>query len=157
MNSSSTLTTGAIPEPIALPHKPKITMKKIKSMDTLSHRLVIFATTAGLFTGCQSNKQCCEKPTASAVAPAVAAAPAKPAFAAIRIKTGVTAPIKDSSGNQWLPDQGFADGDTIERPEVKIEGTKDQNIYQAERYSMTKFAQALPNGKYIVKLHFAET
>lgn len=131
---------------------------KNKNQWTLSATgLVIFATTAGLFTGCQSNKQCCEKPTASAVAPAVAAAPAKPAFAAIRIKTGVTAPIKDSSGNQWLPDQGFADGDTIERPEVKIEGTKDQNIYQAERYSMTKFAQALPNGKYIVKLHFAET
>ena len=33
----------------------------------------------------------------------------------------------------------------------------DQKIYQSERYSMTKFEQALPNGKYTVKLHFAET
>ena len=99
-------------------------------------------------TGCQTAKTCCDaKPVAAA----------KPSLPTIRIKTGVTAPIKDSSGNEWLADQGFADGETIERPEVKIEGTKDQAIYQAERYSMTKFSQPLPNGKYIVKLHFAET
>ena len=69
----------------------------------------------------------------------------------------VAAAIKDSNGDQWLPDQGFADGETIERPDLKIEGTKDQAIYQAERYSMTKFTQPLPNGRYVVKLHFAET
>jgi len=81
----------------------------------------------------------------------------KTALPTIRIKTGIAAPIKDSSGNEWLADQGFADGDTIERPELKIEGTPDQAIYQAERYGMTKFTQPLPDGKYIVKLHFAET
>ncbi len=112
----------------------------------------------GLFsTGCQSSSKCCAtKPAASAVA-AKPVAEVKPVLPTIRIKTGITAPIKDSSGNLWLADTGFADGDTIERPELKIEGTKDQAIYQAERYAMTKFTQALPNGKYIVKLHFAET
>ena len=75
----------------------------------------------------------------------------------IRINTGIFTPNEDSKGNHWLPDQGFADGDTIERPDLKIEGTEDQAIYQAERYAMSKFAQELPNGKYVVKLHFAET
>jgi hypothetical protein len=124
-------------------------MKKHKLTNTLTIALLISATS--LFsTGCQ----CCKK--AEDTKPAEQPA-AKVSLPTIRIKTGVSAAIKDSSGNQWLPDQGFADGDTIERPELKIEGTKDQNIYQAERYSMSKFTQALPNGKYTVKLHFAET
>jgi hypothetical protein len=75
----------------------------------------------------------------------------------VRIKTGVSAPITDSSGNVWQADQGFADGETIERPDAQIANTKDPAIYRAERYSMTRFTQALPNGKYLVKLHFCET
>jgi hypothetical protein len=120
-----------------------------------THPIQYFITTTlvaallSLFaTGCQTAKTCCD------AKPVVAA---KPSLPTIRIKTGITAPIKDSSGNEWLADTGFADGDTIERPELKIEGTKDQAIYQAERYNMTKFSQPLPNGKYLVKLHFAET
>ena len=107
------------------------------------------------FTGCKCCTESKTETTATA-APAPAAA-TKPLLPTIRIKTGVAAALKDSAGNEWLADQGFADGDTIERPELKIEGTQNQKIYQAERYSMTKFTQALPNGKYVVKLHFAET
>lgn len=113
------------------------------------------AIAAALMAGC-----CCStKDQAGATTPAAASSAKAPETArpTIRIKTGVSAQIKDSAGNVWLPDQGFADGDTIERPELKIEGTQDQNIYQAERYSMTKFTWPLPNGKYVVKLHFAET
>jgi hypothetical protein len=108
------------------------------------------------FAGC---KCCTESKTETAAPPTTAAAApaARPVLPTIRIKTGVAAALKDSSGNEWLADQGFADGETIERPELKIEGTKDPAIYQAERYSMTKFTQPLPNGKYTVKLHFAET
>jgi len=103
----------------------------------------------GVFsTGCQ----CCKK--SEETTPVAAQEPTHPT---IRIKTGVTAALKDSSGNEWLADQGFADGDTVDRAGLKIENTKDPEIYQAERYSMTKFTQALPNGKYVVKLHFAET
>lgn len=110
---------------------------------------VLLAASLSLLTaGCKTSTACCDtKPVAAA----------KPSLPTIRIKTGIAAPIKDSSGNEWLVDQGFEGGETVERPEAKIEGTKDQAIYQAERYSMTKFSQALPNGKYIVKLHFAET
>lgn len=110
--------------------------------------LLLAASLSLLSTGCQTSKTCCDAKPAMV---------AKPSLPTIRIKTGISAPIKDSSSNEWLADQGFADGETIERPEAKIEGTKDQAIYQAERYGMTKFAQPLPNGKYNVKLHFAET
>lgn len=83
-----------------------------------------------------------------------AAAGSRPA---IRIKTGITKPLTDETGVVWQADTGFADGETIERPELAIANTKTPSVYRAERYSMTKFRQALPNGRYTVKLHFAET
>jgi hypothetical protein len=82
--------------------------------------------------------------------PAAAAPP-------VRIKAGLLTSFKDSAGNTWLPDQGFTDGSTIERPELEIANTTDPIIYRAERYSMAAFSWPVPNGKYIVKLHFAET
>lgn len=94
----------------------------------------------------------------AAVAPAVEPAPAAPAaFAPVRIKADGSASFKDSEGNVWLPDQGFADGETDERTDVQIANTKTPAIYQSERYSMTSFSYPVPNGKYIVKLHFCET
>lgn len=125
-----------------------------------------------LVIGCQSGK---DQPRSSAPAPAATvsapAAQSKPASAAampatqpkpapgvIRIRAGDTAPFTDSSGNVWLADQGFADGNTILRAgDLKIENTKDPGLYRAEHYSMTAFSYPLPNGKYTVKLHFAET
>ena len=81
-----------------------------------------------------------------------------PASPAIRIKAGTTAPYTDPSGNVWLPDQGFADGETITRPkELAIANTPDPELYRTERYSMTSFSRPLLNGDYTVKLHFAET
>jgi hypothetical protein len=100
-------------------------------------------------------------PAAAPVAPAVAApAVAAPATltAAVRIKAGAPAPYTDSKGNVWLPDQGFVDGDTVDRgSDMQIANTQDQAIYRTERYGMSSFSYKLPNGKYIVKLYFAET
>jgi hypothetical protein len=110
--------------------------------------------------GCRTSSDQCSSPattTASAPVASVMAQPPVPALPTIRIKTGVSAPLTDSSGNVWLADQGFADGDTIERAGLAVQNTKDPAIYCAERYSMTRFSQVLPNGKYTVKLHFAET
>ena len=76
----------------------------------------------------------------------------------VRIKAGSSRSLTDSEGNVWLADQGFADGETTERSDhLAIANTGDPALYQAERYSMTSFAYSVPNGKYIVKLHFAET
>jgi hypothetical protein len=97
---------------------------------------------------------------AAPAAPAEAAAPAAPAPVAppVRIKAGSSASFTDSDGNVWLADQGFADGDVTDRPDdMQIANTKDQALYHTEHYGMTAFSYPVPNGKYIVKLHFAET
>jgi hypothetical protein len=121
-------------------------------------------------TGCQMEGK--QASSEQPVAPAMAAAPAAPAQSAvstasvaavpamgstIRVKAGAATPFKDSSGNVWLPDQGFEGGDVVERPELAIANTKDQALYQSEHYSMTSFSCKAPNGKYTAKLHFAET
>lgn len=38
-----------------------------------------------------------------------------------------------------------------------IAGTEDSTLYASERWGMTGFSQKVPNGKYVVNLHFAET
>jgi hypothetical protein len=100
-------------------------------------------------------------PAVTAPTPAVAApAPAAPipAESAIRIDAGATGSYTDSTGNVWLSDQGFADGDVADRGnDTQIANTQDPAIYRTERYGMNSFSYKLPNGKYIVKLHFAET
>jgi hypothetical protein len=76
----------------------------------------------------------------------------------IRIKAGVTEPFTDAEGNVWQADHGFADGDTVSRDaDLPIANTKDPALYRSEHYGMTAFSLPLPNGKYTVKLHFAET
>ena len=132
-----------------------------------------------LMTGCQSARQPASansKPSAVAApatpeaAPAPAAAPEAAAAAPtaapattgvsvtppVRIKAGATEKMTDSKGNEWLPDQGFADGDTYEATDVTVTNTTDPALYTTERYGMTAYSFAVPNGKYTVKLHFAE-
>lgn len=129
---------------------------KTQLTQTLFSTLVL-AAAALAFTGCQSSKkQCCPIPKESAAAaPAVAAPAAK--LPTLRILAGSTANITDSAGNVWLGAQGFVDGQTVDRSDLTIANTKDQAVYRSERYSMSAFSQPLPNGKYTVKLHFAET
>jgi hypothetical protein len=85
------------------------------------------------------------------------------ALPTVRIRAGSVTPYKDSQGNQWLPDTmtkdgGFDGGETIDRPDdLQVKNTKDPALYRSEHYSMDSFSWKLPNGKYIVKLHFAET
>jgi hypothetical protein len=130
--------------------------------------LCALATTALMAAGCQSEKSSDNTKPAGPASPASASAPAAPAVSPatppqpverkiIRIKAGVSSPVTDSAGNVWLPDQGFEGGEVVERPDLEIANTKDQVIYRAERYSMDSFSWPVPNGKYQVKLHFAET
>jgi endoglucanase len=136
------------------------------------HFLLVGAAISSIifFTGCQSSSP---KTTAAVapvppVAPAVAATPAPapapvaapaPATApmAIRIKAGLSTSLTNSDGTVWLADQNFADGETVERPDIQIANTTEPEIYKSEHYSMTSFSRPVPNGKYTVKLHFAET
>ena len=38
-----------------------------------------------------------------------------------------------------------------------VTGTKDPNLFVSEHWGMAAFSQKVPNGKYVVKLYFAET
>ncbi len=93
-------------------------------------------------------------PSATSVTTGDASAPALPP---VRIRAGSSESFVDHDGNLWLPDQGFADGEITERPDLAIVNTGDPELYRAERYGMTAFSYPVPNGKYVVKLHFAET
>jgi hypothetical protein len=156
-------------------------MKNVKRLVQWSRVPFISAVVAFLLVGCQSDIDqsgvkitvTTPTPAVTAPAPAIAApvapsAPAAPAVVEsaapmaaglpIRIDAGATAPYTDSNGNIWLPDQGFVDGDVVDRGnDLQIANTQDQAIYRTERYGMSSFSYKLPNGKYIVKLHFAET
>jgi hypothetical protein len=105
---------------------------------------------------------------ATPATPAPVAAPATPATPApaatpatlplpIRIKAGSSTPVTNFEGQVFLPEQGFVEGDTVERPDVQIANTQSPQLYRSEHYSMTAFSCPVPNGKYTVKLHFAET
>lgn len=78
--------------------------------------------------------------------------------AVVRISAGATAEHKDAEGHTWLADQGFLGGDVIDRDaDMKIANTTIPTVYRTEHYGMDGFTYKLPNGKYTVKLHFAET
>jgi len=103
-------------------------------------------------------------PAPAAAAPTTATpaviAETTPAVApkAIRIDAGSDTNYVDSEGNVWLADRGFADGEVIVRDnDLPIANTKDPAPYRTEHYDMTSFSENVPNGKYTVKLHFAET
>lgn len=94
----------------------------------------------------------------SGAAPAAAAKPTAPAAHIIRINFGRAEPYKDSAGNTWLGDAGMADGDIIDRgAEQAIKNTRDPDLFRTEHWGMSAFSWPLPNGKYLVKLYFAET
>jgi hypothetical protein len=74
----------------------------------------------------------------------------------IRIKAGLDEPLKDSQGNTWAADTGFDGGSSVDRPELQITGTNIPEIYHSEHYSMDDYRIKVPNGNYLVKLHFSE-
>jgi len=77
---------------------------------------------------------------------------------AIRIAAGADKPYTDSQGNLWQVDQGFADGFVDRRSQdTPIANSPDPELYRTEHYGMTSFSQPAPNGRYTVKLFFAET
>ena len=74
----------------------------------------------------------------------------------IRIKAGADNAITDSRGTKWSADQGFEGGSVEDRPDLQITGTTTPELYRAERYSMDSYSVKVPNGAYVVKLHFSE-
>ena len=157
-------------------------MKNAKPAVQWAYYSAVVFLSVGLLAGCQSGQAGSasdSKAAGASPAPAVAKAPeAAPSPAApatppqakseqatvpatkqvVRIKAGLGTSYKDAAGNVWLPDQGFDGGETIERDgDLSIANTADPAMYRTEHFSMTSFTYPLPNGKYTVKLYFAET
>jgi hypothetical protein len=92
------------------------------------------------------------------VAPEPATSPPAGGRTAIRINAGAETDFTDADGNLWLSDRGFEGGESsVREADLKIENTKNPVIYRTEHWGMESFSQPLPNGNYLVKLHFAET
>ncbi|MDB5353621.1 MAG: Di-glucose binding within endoplasmic reticulum [Phycisphaerales bacterium] len=75
----------------------------------------------------------------------------------IRVSAGSTAAIRDSRGNTWQPDSNFDGGEIVDRGPIAIANTDKPGVYRTEHYVMTGWHKDLPNGRYAVNLHFAET
>ena len=83
----------------------------------------------------------------------------------IRINCGADKSYKDKKGNVWAADNiltkkakfGAMNGSTVLRDQQKVNGTDCPEIYLSECYGMTGYKIRVPNGKYTVRLHFAET
>lgn len=88
--------------------------------------------------------------------------------AVYRVNCGAAEPYTDIAGNEWLADQEFGEGKqwgalngmTVDRRPAgleQIEDTEDDVVYLTERYSMQGYKFTVPNGRYLLRLHFAET
>jgi enterochelin esterase-like enzyme len=104
-------------------------------------------------------------PAAPAAPPPAAPAVPTASKLVIRMACGAYEPYTDKNGNVWLPDQVKApgasltppDGSTVERAEeFVVPNVAYPQIFRTERYSMSAYEFNLPNGKYTVRLHFAE-
>jgi hypothetical protein len=92
-------------------------------------------------------------------------APGPVARTAIRVNCGATESYTDKAGNTWAADQvweaartwGADGGLTVDRGDLGITGTDAPRVYELERYSMSSYKFTIPNGKYTVRLYFAET
>jgi large repetitive protein len=77
----------------------------------------------------------------------------------IRVNTGGAA-YTDSLGRTWQSDRGYNTG-VSSRSTAKIANTADPALYQDQRYDAPgapelRYEFAVPNGTYLVRLHFAE-
>lgn len=83
----------------------------------------------------------------------------------LHVNCGATNPYVDMEGNLWVPDQpmnddvtwGHLDGNYAVRNPEEIVGSKCPEIYFTERHSLSKYVFNVPDGEYLVRLHFAET
>ena len=72
-----------------------------------------------------------------------------------RLTSSTEPPSNNRPGRPETPNR--PNQPAVPDPATAIAGTKDSGLYQSEHWGMTAFSQKIPNGKYSVKLHFAET
>ena len=138
-------------------------MNNVKRLTLWSCGALVPAVVMLLLTGCETPKEQTHTKTTTTsttvVAPTTpAVTEAAPPTRTIRIDAGSDTNYVDAAGNVWLADQGFADGEVVTRDaDMPIADTEDAPLYRTEHYDMSTFSENVPDGKYTVKLHFAET
>jgi len=83
----------------------------------------------------------------------------------IRVDCASDADYTDQADNKWVADQvwtegriwGAVGGEAMRRSPMDIPGTDAPGIYLTERWGLTGYRFDVPNGKYTVRLCFAET
>jgi hypothetical protein len=75
----------------------------------------------------------------------------------VRVNAGAAEPLVDEPGSSWEADGGFWGGGVVNRGQIEIANTDIPSIYRTERWGHTEFRRPLPNGRYLVRLHFPET
>lgn len=89
-------------------------------------------------------------PTAAPTAPSTATA-----TAVFAVNCGGGS-YTSSDGTVYAADTGYSGGLTYSNSE-SISGTTDDTLYHSERYGDCTYSAAVPNGRYRMTLHFAET
>ena len=82
----------------------------------------------------------------------------------IRVNCGSALAYTDPEGHGWFADReyaeggfGYVGGGTVHRGPIAIEGTDNPEIYRSELWGQKSYHITVPNGKYLVRLHWAET
>jgi Malectin domain len=90
------------------------------------------------------------------VPPAMAPAPVAPKpFQTVLICSGGEE-YTDTQGRVWIKDKYYVGGNTYFDAGRQISGTADDPIYQGERWGTFSYEIPIPDGDYVVSLHFAE-
>ena len=112
-----------------------------------------------------SSPRCCSRRTLAARPRGAAAEPAKKP-GVLRVDCGASEPYKDKLGNVWAADQELGDRQDLGRGRrhdlrpPRTWGSQAQRSPGSTKpsgYSMESYKVTVPNGKYTVRLHFAET
>ena len=86
----------------------------------------------------------------------------------IRVNCGTELSYTDPKGNGWFADRTYSAGDWgllslvesglgAHRGPIAVAGADDQEIYRSERWAASGYKFTVPNGSYLVRLHWAET
>jgi hypothetical protein len=119
-------------------------------------QLLLLAVAFSTFVGCKSSSSSSSPPVTATAEASKPVAPPAVALPTIRIKAGLDQPLKDSKGTTWAADSGYDGGEGVDRPELQVTGTDRPELYRAEHFSMDDYHFKVPNGDYLVKLHFSE-
>jgi hypothetical protein len=95
------------------------------------------------------------KPTVTPAATKPTVTPPVAGRVAIRVNAGGDQ-VTDKKGNVWAASMGFEGGTALPRPELVVAGAEVPEVARDEQYGMDSWSTKLPNGKYLLRLHFSE-